>query len=387
MKNTKKELYEVISLYKARGIILARCTSEEFAKQAVQTFVSRGWDEKDLQIMKSKLNDSHTNFCNKRISSAETEAILRDNPMSLRQQFTICDENGYLEGNIVIDLCELIEWDLEEILDMMSERLIGNPLLTDSSFGAINVDECGNLIMRIRGCIEEAVESGEGLDAICEEIKNAILSEGEKAVEDFLDTNVWGKSIDEISEMIDDTMDQMPIIEMTKYFKKYVLKVDVNNDAKERLTETLGQEMLEQHGGCISTSRAEWIKTDDDSVQYRREVPELEYDQNKVFELYQVQTVKDLGEMMKEEDKDPAIYAIAHAFIYSSEIDTESVLSSFGYDSVEQIDADYGINERDGILAECQFELDAGSLENLMPHVPLMTWEQAKETIETLIRR
>ena len=36
-----------------------------------------------------------------------------------------------------------------------------------------------------------------------------------------------------------------------------------------------------------------WIKTDDDSVQYRREAQELETGQDRVFELYQVLAVDD----------------------------------------------------------------------------------------------
>ena len=37
--------------------------------------------------------------------------------------------------------------------------------------------------------------------------------------------------------------------------------------------------------------KADWVKTDDDSVQYRREAVELEQDQEKVVELYQLQIV------------------------------------------------------------------------------------------------
>lgn len=125
-----------------------------------------------------------------------------------------------------------------------------------------------------------------------------------------------------------------------------------------------------------------WINTDDDSVQYRREATELECGQNKVFELYQVQAVKDILEVP---DDDPAIYAIAHDYVYLSDIDVKSVLDSYGYDSMDEMIAEYGNAEKDGILAECQFELDAGCMENLARRMPLMTWSQAKETIEKLI--
>ena len=71
--------------------------------------------------------------------------------------------------------------------------------------------------------------------------------------------------------------------------------------------------------------KTEWVKTDDDSVQYRREAVELEQGQEKVVELYQLQIVCDIT---KVSDPDPKIYAIAHDFVYLSEVDVESVLES-----------------------------------------------------------
>ena len=126
----------------------------------------------------------------------------------------------------------------------------------------------------------------------------------------------------------------------------------------------------------------EWIKTDDDSVQYRREAQELETGQSKVFELYQIQAVEDVT---KVSERDPKIYAVAHDFVYVAEVDTKFVLDCYGYDSMEELTKQYGPDEADAILAECQFELDSGCLENLMSRIPRMTWNQAKEIIEKII--
>ena len=126
--------------------------------------------------------------------------------------------------------------------------------------------------------------------------------------------------------------------------------------------------------------KADWVKTDDDSVQYRREAVELEQGQEKVVELSQLQNVCDIT---KVSDPDPKIYAIAHDFVYLSEIDTESVLESYGYKDMEELKQTYG-DDADMILAECQFELDSGCLENLMHRTPLMTWEQGRKAIEAI---
>ncbi len=125
-----------------------------------------------------------------------------------------------------------------------------------------------------------------------------------------------------------------------------------------------------------------WIKTDDDSVQYRREAQELETGQDRVFELYQVQAVEDITEIS---ERDPEIYAVAHDFVYLAEVDKKFVLDCYGYDSMEELTKQYGPDEADAILAECQFELDSGCLENLMSRIPRMTWNQAKEIIEKII--
>ena len=126
--------------------------------------------------------------------------------------------------------------------------------------------------------------------------------------------------------------------------------------------------------------KTDWVKTDDDSVQYRREAVELERDQEKVVELYQLQIVCDIT---KVSDPDPKIYAIAHDFVYLSEVDVQSVLESYGYEDMEELKQTYG-DETDMILAECQFELDSGCLENLMHRTPLMTWEQGRKAIEAI---
>lgn len=125
--------------------------------------------------------------------------------------------------------------------------------------------------------------------------------------------------------------------------------------------------------------KKQWSKTDDDSVQYRREATELEDASGKVFELFQIQAVREITE-----SEDDRIYAIAHDYVYVSEIDTQSVLDAYGYGSMEELRQEYK-EDAEAIIAECQFELDSGCLENLSRRMPLMTWQQAKETIEKMI--
>lgn len=126
-----------------------------------------------------------------------------------------------------------------------------------------------------------------------------------------------------------------------------------------------------------------WICTDPDCCQMRRKAVELDPDGN-VYELYQVQEMPvDEIEICVDGVK---IYKIAHDFVYFSEIDIESVLECYGYESLESFQKEYE-DDWKGILAECQFELDASSLENLSNHMPLMTYNDAVRAILNLIEQ
>ena len=140
------------------------------------------------------------------------------------------------------------------------------------------------------------------------------------------------------------------------------------------------RDILGNHSSRFELKSKDWILTDDDSCQYRREAVELEKDSGKVFELYQIQAVA------ASSDPDPAIYKIAHDYVYLNEVDVDSVLECYGYESLDNLKSTYPDNW-EAILAESQFELDADSMENLFERTALLTWQKAKKMIETMIQR
>lgn len=142
-------------------------------------------------------------------------------PMPLMTQWILCDENGYLEGNVLFDMSELVTEDEETLLDLMSNRLVGDPLLSDISYKAIDITADSSIIVSVRGCIEECDPASSDLEEICEKIKAAILSGGEDAIRDFIEEPVYGRSEKDIEERVDEVLDGMPILELIKYFKKY----------------------------------------------------------------------------------------------------------------------------------------------------------------------
>lgn len=89
-----------------------------------------------------------------------------------------------------------------------------------------------------------------------------------------------------------------------------------------------------------------------------------------VYELYQIQELPlDQGQVFK----------VAHEIVFCSEINLEDVLDCYGYKNLEQVKTEYG-DDWEAILAECQFELNAGCLENLITQ-EFLTYDEAKQLI------
>lgn len=126
----------------------------------------------------------------------------------------------------------------------------------------------------------------------------------------------------------------------------------MSNNEKETLT-----------GGDVDA----WVMTDDDSFQLRRK----RYDG--IYELYEIERAKPIDE------DDLACFKVAHAIVFISEIDIDSVLACYGYESLSELKETYG-DDYEGILAECDFELTASAGECLI-NSPYLTWEDAKKLI------
>ena len=148
----------------------------------------------------------------------------------------------------------------------------------------------------------------------------------------------------------------------------------------QKQKDTNVRNILGNHSSRFELQSKNWILTDDDSCQYRREAIELEKDSGKVFELYQIQAVA------ASSDPDPAIYKIAHDYVHLSEVDVDSVLECYGYESLDNLKTTYP-DDWEAILAESQFELDADCMENLIERTSLLTWQKAKKMIETMIQK
>lgn len=155
------------------------------------------------------------------IQSFEDKTDYFTNPLPLKTQWAICDDNGYLEGTILMSLNDLISKDNDTLLDLMSSKLVGDVLLTDISYSTIGTTEDSNVKVKVRGNIYECEPTDEALDEVCEMIKTAIVDAGDDAIRDFLGAAC---DSDAVYEEIDDAMSQMPIEDLIRFFKKYIAK-------------------------------------------------------------------------------------------------------------------------------------------------------------------
>jgi len=145
------------------------------------------------------------------------------NPMPLETQWTLCDEVGVLKGNILMDRRTLFEGvlDDDEVLDLMSERLTGDPGMTDMHYEIVDTTS-DKVVVCVRGSIAERDAFTEELEIACEHIKTAVIAAGDDAISDFLGISAEGKSREELEQAVDAALNEMPTLTLIRHFKKYV---------------------------------------------------------------------------------------------------------------------------------------------------------------------
>ena len=68
------------------------------------------------------------------------------------------NENGYIEGKVMVHLSDIIDNDLEGFLDLLSEKLIGSPLLMDINYDVVDSTAEVCIIIKVRGDVPEILE-------------------------------------------------------------------------------------------------------------------------------------------------------------------------------------------------------------------------------------
>lgn len=152
------------------------------------------------------------------IIDSEFDDVL-SGPFTMKQMVLITSEEGtYVQGNILLDLNDIISIELEEFLDLISERLVGNPCLMDVNYKPIDALADGRIMFYVSGDVSELLRVE---DDMYEELKRAIYDAGVNDMEDFLGHELNFITDDEMLEAMDETFEQMPKEEQLKYYRKY----------------------------------------------------------------------------------------------------------------------------------------------------------------------
>ena len=144
---------------------------------------------------------------------------VRTRPYSQEEILLRCNEELYLDGEVLIDMNEIFD-GLENFLDILSMRLIDSPLLTDISYEVVDVMENNLLVLKVRGGASEALEI---TDEISEKLKSKLFSNGIETIEEFAAMDLSFEEKDTIDNILDDVISQMPLEEFTKWYKQLMM--------------------------------------------------------------------------------------------------------------------------------------------------------------------
>lgn len=87
-----------------------------------------------------------------------------EQPLTHREIQERWDEDGYVEGIVKVETNALCHNTFEDILDLLSERMVGSSLLMDIEFKVVGCTGVGILLVKVSGDASEVVR-GEELSA------------------------------------------------------------------------------------------------------------------------------------------------------------------------------------------------------------------------------
>lgn len=158
-------------------------------------------------------------------------------PLSVREQWALCDEDAYLEGVVSVTHAELAANDLNGVLTLLSERLVGDPYLRDVTCQVEDVTPLHGVVIRVRGCIDECEPPEKELDEIMTNICDGILAScNDNALSKLIGEPVDGKM--EKEQQILAFLEISSIWDLIRYYKTYAMPAQTGDTRTESEQET-----------------------------------------------------------------------------------------------------------------------------------------------------
>lgn len=175
---------------------------------------------------------------NKEVAIKKSRRIL-SKPLSVREQWALCDEDAYLEGIVSVTPAEFAANDLNGILTLLSERLVGDPYLRDVTCQVEDVTSLHGVVVRVRGCIDECEPSEKEMDAITAEICNGILAAcDDDALSKLIGEPVDGKTGKAKEQQVLAFLEISSIWDLIRYYKTYAMPAQTEGIQAESEPET-----------------------------------------------------------------------------------------------------------------------------------------------------
>lgn len=160
-------------------------------------------------------------------------------PLSVREQWALCDEDAYLEGVVSVTPAELAANNLKEVLTLLSERLVGDPCLRDVTCQVEDVTPLHGVVIRVHGCIDECEPSEKEMDAITAEICDGILALcNDDALSKLIGEPVDGKTGKEKEQQVLAFLEISSIWDLIRYYKTYAMPAQTGVTRTEPEPET-----------------------------------------------------------------------------------------------------------------------------------------------------
>ena len=193
------DMHEAREMMKERfqKIFWEKFPNEAASEQSLEEVYRANLDESEFELDEETafVNGVHGYDYDWKILDTSCEGVL-ENPLSIMEMLDCCDADLYVEGDVVIDLSELIDHDLEGILDIMAERLTDSPLLMDINYSLVDILDEKSAVMRVRGDITNILETDmdeAAFHAVADKLRTYLTDDGNgaddlKEFEEALDT-------------------------------------------------------------------------------------------------------------------------------------------------------------------------------------------------------
>ena len=158
-------------------------------------------------------------------------------PLSVREQWASCDEDAYLEGIVSVTPAEFAANDLNGVLTLLSERLVGDPYLRDVTCQMEDVTPLHGVVIRVRGCIDECEPPEKELNEIMTNICDGILAScNDNALIKLIGEPVDGKT--ERGRQVLAFLETSSIWDLIRYYKTYAMPAQTGDTRTEPEPET-----------------------------------------------------------------------------------------------------------------------------------------------------